>query len=63
MAFVKISRSDKKKMFSEGGWREKEIMKNATCVTTALGRKDCFKFHDTKNGRTATYRRGRGWIN
>ena len=45
-----------------GGYREREIMKNSVCTTTALGRKDCVKFHD-KNGNTATYRYGRGWVN
>ncbi len=49
-------------MFREGGYREREIMKNSVCTTTALGRKDCVKFHD-KNGNTATYRYGRGWVN
>jgi len=62
MAFVKVSDKMRLKMFREGGYREREIMKNSTCVTTALGRKDCVKFHG-KNGKTATYRFGRGWIN
>lgn len=63
MAFVKVTRAQRQKMFREGGYREREIMKNSTCVTTDLGRKDCVKFHDTKHGRTATYRYGRGWVN
>lgn len=63
MAFIKVPTALKKQMFREGGFREREIMKNATCITNALGRKDCVKFHDTKNGRTATYRYGKGWVN
>ncbi|MCI8988820.1 MAG: hypothetical protein HFK05_03590 [Clostridia bacterium] len=63
MAFIKVSRSARCQMFREGGYREREIMKNATCVTNDLGRKDCVKFHDTKHGKTATYRYGRGWVN
>ena len=62
MAFVSVSKTARKKMFREGGYREREIMKNSVCTTTALGRKDCVKFHD-KNGNTATYRYGRGWVN
>jgi hypothetical protein len=62
MAFIKVSRMARQKMFREGGYREREIMKNSVCTTTALGRKDCVKFHD-KNGNTATYRYGRGWVN
>lgn len=62
MAFVKVSRAQRQKMFREGGYREREIMKNSIFVTTDLGRKDCVKFHDTK-GRTATYCYGRGWVN
>lgn len=49
-------------MFNEGGYREREIMRNSVYKTTALGRKDCVKFH-TKNGKTAIYRYGRGWVN
>ena len=62
MAFVSGSKTARQKMFREGGYRAREIMKNSVCVTTALGRKDCVKFHD-KNGNTATYRYGRGWVN
>ena len=53
MAFVSVSKTARQKMFREGGCREREIMKNSVCTTTALGRKDCVKFHD-KNGNTAT---------
>ena len=62
MAFVSVSKTARQKMFREGGYSEREIMKNSVCTTTALGRKDCVKFHD-KNGNTATYRYGRGWVN
>lgn len=62
MAFVGVSKTARQKMFREGGYCEWEIMKNSVCTTTALGRKDCVKFHD-KNGNTATYRYGRGWVN
>ena len=62
MAFVGVSKTARQKMLREGGYREREIMKNSVCTTTALGRKDCVKFHD-KNGNTATYRYGRGWVN
>ncbi len=62
MAFVKVSKSAWRKMFNEGGYREREIMRNSVYKTTALGRKDCVKFH-TKNGKTAIYRYGRGWVN
>ena len=62
MAFVSVSKTARQKMFREGCYREREIMKNSVCTTTALGRKDCVKFHD-KNGNTATYRYGRGWVN
>lgn len=63
MAFIKVSKSQRQKMFREGGYRERDIMRNASCVTNALGRKDCVRFHDTRHGRTATYRYGRGWVN
>ena len=62
MAFVRVSKAAWQKMFREGGYREREIMKSSVCTTTALGRRDCVKFHD-KNGNTATYRYGRGWVN
>ncbi|MDY5263697.1 MAG: hypothetical protein SPH07_01475 [Eubacteriales bacterium] len=62
MAFVKVSKEMKRKMFREGGYREREIMKNSICTTTAYGRKDCVKFHDKKNDKTAVYKYGRGWI-
>ena len=62
MAFVRVSKTARQKMFREGGYCEREIMKNSVCTATALGRKDCVKFHD-KNGNTATYRYGRGWVN
>ena len=63
MAFIKVSRTARQKMFREGGYREREIMKNFVCTTTAFGRKDCVKFHDKKHNKTATYCYGRGWIN
>lgn len=63
MAFIKVSRSARQRMYREGGWRERGIMQNATCVTNGLGREDCVTFHDTKHGKTATYRYGRGWVN
>ena len=62
MAFVRVSKAEKSKMFREGGNRERSIMNNASCVTNAPGMKGCVKFHDKKNGRTAIYRKGRGWI-
>ncbi len=63
MSFVKVTKSQRKKMYQEGGYRERSIMKNAKCVTNKAGRKDCVVFHDTKNERTATYRFGRGRVN
>lgn len=62
MPFVKVSKSQRAKMFREGGFREREVMKNSSCVTKRKGYKDCVTFHDTKNNRTATYRYGRGWV-
>lgn len=38
MAFVGVSKTARQKMFCEGGYREREIMKNSVCTTTALGR-------------------------
>lgn len=61
MAFVKVNRAERQKMYKEGGYREREIMKNAKYTTTALGSKECVKFHG-KDGRTAIYRKGRGWV-
>lgn len=65
MPFVKVSKSDRAKMYRVGGFRERSIMKNAKFVTNyALGQKDCIKFHDTKNGKTAVYSKKRGrWVN
>ena len=64
MAFIKVSKKDRAKMYREGGWRERHIMDNAKCVTdNALGQKDCIKFHDTENGKTAVYSKKHGrWI-
>ena len=63
MAFVKVSKAQRQKMFCEGGYRERDIMKKSTCVTNSAGYKGCVTFHDTANGRKATYRYGRGWAN
>lgn len=63
MAFVKLSKTQKAKMYREGGYREKRIMDNSTCVTTSKGYKGCVRFHDTKHKQTAIYQFGRGWIN
>ena len=63
MAFVKATDSQKRKMYREGGYRERSIMNNSKCVTKSKGYPGCVTFHDTKNGKTATYRYGRGWIN
>lgn len=62
MSFVSVSKTARQKMFRDGGFRERDIMKNSICITTALGRKDCVKFH-CKDGKTATYRYGHGLIN
>ena len=61
MAFIKVSKSEKNKMFREGGYRERSIMNDSVCITNAPGMKGCVKFHG-KDGRTAIYRKGRGWI-
>ena len=33
MAFVSVSKTARQKMFREGGYREREIMKNSVCTT------------------------------
>ena len=63
MAFVKVSKAQRDKMYREGGYRERDIMKKSSCVTKSKYYKDCVTFHDTKNTRTATYKYGRGWVN
>ena len=62
MAFVRVSKAARQRMFREGGNREREIMKNSVCATTSLGRKDCVKYHEKKHGKTAVYSYGRGWV-
>lgn len=62
MAFVKVSNFNRSKMFREGGFREREIMKKAKCVTSSKHMKNCVTFHDTKNRKSATYCFGRGWV-
>lgn len=58
MAFVKLSKREKQKMFSQGGWRERSIMQNLKCgATERKGMDGCVTFH-SKDGRTATYYRG-----
>ena len=37
MAFVKVSKAQRQKMFREGGYRERDIMKKSTCVTNSAG--------------------------
>ena len=63
MAFVKVSRANRSKMFREGGFREREIMQKANCVTSSKYMKNCVTFHDTKGRKSATYCFGRGWVN
>ena len=62
MPFVKVTKTQKDKMYREGGWRERNIMDNAKCATRKNGMPGCVTFHDGK-GRTATYKKGRGWVN
>ncbi len=64
MSKVSISWSQRQKMFREGGYREREIMKNATNIYRGYaGNKDCITFVDKKNGKSAVYLPGRGWVN
>ena len=62
MAFVRLSKEEKRKLFKEGGYREREIMKTANFVTIGKDYKGCIKFHDLRNHRTALYKYGRGWV-
>ena len=55
MAFVKLSKAEKRKMFNEGGYRERDVMKKANCVTIGKDYKGCIKFHDLKNHRTERF--------
>lgn len=63
MPFVKVSKQQRQKMYREGGWRERDVMKNSVCVTKSKNYPNCVTYHDKKNRRTATYRIGRGWVN